>query len=147
MPKVIISDSKGLVQESGSGVEINSSVTMASLPKATVVATTAGDTLVSPGVYTLSASAGVLTMVMPMASAVAGGMFVFRSTSPSAHILTGSQETNGTKVFAGTPGATPDNLGSKLTLPAVVGSSVALISDGASFLLMASSGSCSLSGT
>ena len=147
MPKVIISDSKGLVQESGSGVEINSSVTMASLPKATVVAATAGDTLVSPGVYTLSASAGVLTMVMPMASAVAGGVFVFRSTSPSAHILTGSQETNGTKVFAGTPGATPDNLGSKLTLPAVVGSSVALISDGASFLLMASSGSCSLSGT
>jgi hypothetical protein len=119
---------------------------MASLPKATVVATTAGDTLVSPGVYNLSASAGVLTMVMPMASAVAGGVFVFRSTSPSAHILTGSQEAAGTKVFAGTPGATPDNLGSKLTLPAVVGSSVALISDGASFLLMASSGSCSLSG-
>lgn len=147
MPKVVINDSQGLVQKAGSGVEISSTVSMASLPTSPVSNFTAATTIVAPGVYTLSASQGVLTTTMPLASAVPGGLFVFRSTSPSAHVLTGSQESNGTLVFAGMAGATPNNQGSALTLPAVEGSSVALISDGKSFLVTAASGSCTISGT
>jgi len=152
MPKVTVDDSKGLVQSSGSGVEFNSSVlinspvSMTSLPTTTVSAKTAAETLVSPGVYTVS-GISALTMIMPQASSVPGGTFVFRTASAHAHILTGSQEANGTKVFAGQAGATPDAQGSRLTLSAVQGSSVALISDGASFLLMAASGSHTINGT
>ena len=149
MPKVTISDSQGLVQSSGSGVEINSAVTFSSLPVASVSAITSNSTVSSPGVYTISGS-GVpaLAVTLPLASSVPGGLFVFRSASPDhAHFLTGSAETNGTKVFAGHPGATPDNQGSKLTLAVGVGSSVALICDGKSFLVSAVSGSCTIAGT
>lgn len=147
MPKIVINDSQGLVQERGSGVEISSTVSMASLPTSPVSNFTAATTVVAPGVYTLSASQGVLTTTMPLASAVPGGLFVFRTTSPSAHVLTGSQEVNGTQVFAGHVGATPANAGSAITFPAVVGSSVALISDGKSYLFAAASGSFTISGT
>ena len=146
MPKVVINDSEGLVQKTGSGVEISSTVSMSALPTTPVAAQTAAATLTSPGVYTLSSS-GALTMTMPLASSVPGGTFIFRCASAHAHALTGSQETQGTLVFAGMPGATPANQGSKLTLPATVGSSVALVSDGLSFLVMAASGSCTISGT
>jgi len=152
MPKVIINDSKGLVQESGSGLTVDSSVsisspvTMSALPKTTVAAQTASSTIADPGVYTISGSSA-LTMTIPLAANVPGGLFVFRAASAHAHVLTGSQEANGTLVFAGMPGAIPANQGSALTLPAVVGSSVALISDGKSFLVTAVSGSCTISGT
>jgi hypothetical protein len=146
MPKVVISDSQGLVQSSGSGVEIESSLRVAQLPTATVSAQTSAATLSAPGVYTLSGSTA-LTWVLPLAANVPGGVFVFRSASAHAHALTGSQESNGTKVFAGHVGATPENQGSKLALAAVQGSSVALVSDGLSFLVMAASGSCVISGT
>ena len=139
MPKVIISDSQGLVQKSGSGFEVES------MPTTAVTAQTSAGTIVSPGVYTLSGSTA-LTWIMPLASSVPAGTFVFRTASAQAHILTGSQETNGTKVFAGMAGATPATEGSALTLPSVQGSSVALISDGSKFLVMAASGSCTLSG-
>lgn len=139
MPKVIISDSQGLVQKSGSGFEVES------MPTTVVSAQTSAGTIVSPGVYTLSGSTA-LTWIMPLASSVPAGTFVFRTASAQAHILTGSQETSGTKVFAGMAGATPATEGSALTLPAVQGSSVALISDGSKFLVMAASGSCTLSG-
>lgn len=146
MPKVTMNDSKGLVQSSGSGVEIDSTVSMTSLPTTPVSAKTVAETIVSPGAYTLS-GAGALTMIMPLASSVPGGTFVFRTASAHAHILTGSQESNGTKVFAGQAGAIPDTQGSKLTLSVVSGASVALISDGASFLVMAASGSHTINGT
>jgi hypothetical protein len=89
-------------------------------------------------------SASALSFVMPLASSVPGGIFVFRDISGHAHALTGSQETVGTKVFAGTLGATPANSGAKLTFPAVANTSVALISDGKSFLVTATSGSITL---
>lgn len=146
MPKVTINDSQGLVQSAGSGVEINSSVSMSSLPSTSVSAQTASGAVLSPGVYTLSGS-NTLTMTMPLAASVAGGLFVFRSTSAHAHMLTGSLETNGTLVFAGMPGAIPSNRGSNLALASVEGSSVALVSDGKSFLVTAASGSCVISGT
>lgn len=138
---------KGLVEyDGGDGFEIQGSVSTTQLPTTTVSAQTVAATLTAPGVYTISGS-DALTMIMPLASSVAGGMFVFRCASAHAHVLTGSQEVVGTKVFAGIPGAIPEGQGSKLTLPAVVGSSVSLVSDGKSFLLMAASGSCSLNGT
>ena len=141
MPKVIINDSQGLVQKSGSGVELSSS------PSFSVSALSAASTLEKGGVYTVSGSGSAVTLVMPLAASVAGSTFVVRSLSDHAHVLTGSQEANGTLVFAGMPGATPANQGSKLSLPAVVGSSVALVSDGLSFLVMAASGSAAISGT
>lgn len=146
MPKVTINDSQGLVQSTGSGVEINSSISMSSLPTTSVSAQTTSATVSAPGVYTLSGS-NALTMTMPLASSVAGGLFVFRSASAHAHALTGSLESSGTLVFAGMPGATPDNRGSKIALASAEGSSVALISDGKSFLVTAASGSCTISGT
>ena len=147
MPKVTINDRQGLVQSSGSGLEIGSSVTLSSLPTTSVVSKTASSAVTVPGVYSVSGSA-VVTTTMPLASSVPGGVFVFRSLSDThAHKLTGSLETNGTKVFCGMPGATPANQGSALTLAPVIGSSVALVSDGKSFLVMASSGSCAISGT
>lgn len=146
MPKVVINNSQGLVQQTGSGFEVDSSISLSSLPTTSVVAKSAVETIGSPGVYTLSSSTGALTMVMPTAASVPGGTFVFRSTSAHAHALTGSQEVVGTKVFAGQAGATPDTHGSNLALASAEGSSVALISDGKSFLVMAASGSCVISG-
>lgn len=146
MPKVIINNNQGLVQESGSGLEISSTVSLTSMPTSPVSALTAATTITNPGVYTIS-GAGILTMTMPLASSVPGGLFVFRAASAHAHVLTGSQEVNGTQVFAGHVGATPANAGSALTFPAVVGSSVALISDGKNYLFTAASGSFTISGT
>jgi hypothetical protein len=146
MTKVVVTDSIGLYQvRGGTGVEINTPVTFTQFPTVAVVAKTAADTLVNPGVYTLSGGSPQ-TWVMPTAASVPGGTFVFRCLSAQAHVLTGSQEAPGTKVFAGFPGGTPDANGSRLTLPAVIGSSVALVSDGVSFLLMAASGSCTIDG-
>jgi len=143
MPKVVINDSQGVVQSAGSGVTIDSNVVFSTNPTVSVNSQTAASTLTSAGVYTLSGSSA-LTWVMPLASSVPGGTFVFRTASAQAHILTGSQELTGSKVFAGMPGATPDGMGSRLTFPSVEGSSVALISNGASFMLMAASGSVTI---
>ena len=144
MPKVTISDSQGLVQTSGSGLEVNTTVSFAALPTVSINAKTAAGSLAAPGVYTVSGSGGALTFTMPLASTVPGGIFVVRDLSGHAHVLTGSLETGGTKVFAGMAGATPANSGAKLTFPATVGTSVALISDGKSFLVSAASGSFTL---
>lgn len=115
-------------------------------PVFTTQSLTAASTLTVGGVYTVSGNTAVTT-VMPLASAVPGATFIFRSTSAHAHVLTGSQETNGTKVFAGMPGASGINgQGSSLALNATQGSSVCLISDGKSFLLNALSGSCTITG-
>jgi len=147
MPKVVYTATQGLVQQSGTGVQFES------MPVSPIQSKTAvSGSVSSPGSYTLS---GTLAnqVVMPLASAVPGGVFVFRSTSADAHYLTGTLEANGTLVFAGvaTGGASPsptfNGHGSKLALPAVLGSSVSLISDGKSFCVMASSGSYQISGT
>ena len=146
MPKTII-DHRGIYQiADGDGFEIAGAVTTSQLPTTTVSAKTTSATLTSPGVYTLSGSSAALTMVLPLAADVAGGLFVFRSLSAHAHVLTSSQETGGSSVFAGMPGATPANRGAAVTLPSVVGSSVALISDGLNFLVTATSGSAVISG-
>jgi len=152
MPKITFNDFQGLVQTEGVGVEfnssvtLNSSVTMGALPTAVITFKTDPSTITSPGVYDFNYDVPG-TWIMPLASSVPGGIFVFRTSDGSGHHLTGSQEVSGTKVFAGMPGATPENNGSKLTLATGTNRSVALISDGVSFLVMASSGSCTISGT
>lgn len=143
MAKVTIDDRGVVVTKGSGGLVVNAPVQDS--PKMTVKALTAASTLTAGGLYTVSGT-GVITTVMPLASAVPGATFIFRSLSDHAHIFSGSQETAGTQVFAGMAGALPANLGSSLALAAVVGSSAALVSDGKSFLVMAASGTCVLSG-
>lgn len=146
MPRTIISDSFGVKQVGGSsGLQIDSA--LASSPALNVNSLTAASTLTTGGVYTVSGNSAVTT-VMPLASSTPGSMFVFRGLSNHAHVLTGSQETAGTMVFCGTPGLTgAAGSGSSLSLSAVVGSSVVLVSDGKSFVLTGMSGSITISGT
>ena len=147
MPKTIISDSVGVkVVANQTGLQVDSTLSLSTTPTVTVQALTAASTLVNGGVYTVSGASAVTT-VMPLASSVPGSTFVFRSVSAHAHVFTGSQETGGTLVFAGHVGAAPDTQGSQLSLPTTVGSSVALISDGLKFLVMAASGSAVINGT
>ena len=141
MAKVTFSDAVGMkTEKDGNGVVFETS------PRASTQTITAATTLAAGGVYVVSGNSAV-TVTMPLAASVPGSTFIFRSTSAHAHVLTGSQETAGTKVFAGMFGVSGVNgQGSSLALNATQGSSVALVSDGASFLLHALSGSCTISG-
>jgi len=111
------------------------------------VALTANGTLTAgnAGVNTISGSTA-LTEVLPLASACPGADFTFRSLSAHAHILTGSQETAGTRNIVCTLSTSngPTSSGNKFTFGAVVGSSVVLKSDGLSFHVMSYSGSFTL---
>jgi len=147
MPKVTYDSKRGLVQEAGSGVVFNSdSISFSSLPSSTTQAiTTTLSSITTPGVYTVTASAGVLTTFVPSPSSIPGGMIVVRSLSPSAHILTGSSADSAQNIFAGAAGfvgATTE--GQRLTLAAATGASVSLVSDGRAYLLMAASGSVTI---
>ena len=131
------------------------SVTLGAVKQQVTALTTAQTlSLSQAGVVTVSGSSA-LTFVMPTAASCPGSMFVVRSLSNYAHVLTGSQETNGTKVFALLASGSSAVAGSALTL-AVGGAagaatgggpSVALVSDGKNFLVIGSSGSVALSGT
>lgn len=131
------------------------SVTLGAVKQQVTALTTAQTlSLSQAGVVTVSGSAA-LTYVMPTAVSCPGSMFVVRSLSNYAHILTGSQETSGTKVFSLLASGSSAVNGSALTLalggaPGAAtsgGPSVALISDGKNFLVIGSSGSVTLSGT
>ncbi len=109
-------------------------------PVYAVTAITAAATLsaANAGVNTISGG-GALTLVMPLVATVPGATFVFRCASAHAHVLTGSGETNGTRVFHDSNGR-----GSRLTLSGTVGAAVTLMCDGSSFqVLGATSGSAS----
>lgn len=84
------------------------------------------------GVLTVSGSGGAVTVTMPSASACPGAIFTFRSLSPHAHILTGS-EAQGTLAFTS---MAPVGVGSRLTLSGAIGAGVTMISDGVHFLVM-----------
>jgi len=144
MPKITYSPTKGLVQETGTGVVFEGeSVSFAATPFSPVQAISANATVTSPGVYTIAGS--TTAVVLPTAASFPGSTFVFRSASASAHFLTGSAETAGTAVFVGQAGATPAGVGSKLTFAATSGTSVVLVSDGIRFCVTAGSGSVTLS--
>lgn len=94
------------------------------------------------GSFTFGNGSSAVTYVMPLASSCPGSTFIFRSTTAYANALTCSQEANGTLAF--TDG---ESRGSKVAVENVVGSSLALISDGKNFLLIGRSGSLAISGT
>lgn len=96
------------------------------------------------GVLTISGST-VLTQSMPTAASCPGATFVFRNLSAHAHVLTGSQETAGTKAFVSAL-ADAEGQGSKLVLSGAVGGSVVLMSDGLYFHALSYSGSFAVSG-
>lgn len=110
-------------------------------------ALTASSTLVAgdAGVNTISGS-GVLTMIMPTVASAPGGEFIFRNLSAHAHILTGSQESTGTKSFLSIQSGSV-GFGSKLTLSSSVGCSVVLKCDGLNYHVLSYSGSITISGT
>ncbi len=111
------------------------------LAPVSVLATGSTLTPTQAGVVTIAGGAASL-VVMPLASDCPGSVFTIRSMSPSAHILTGSQEANGTKVFT-----TGTGNGSRATLTAVLGSSATLLSDGKNFVVLGNSGSVTIAGT
>jgi len=145
MPKVKINNKKGLVQEGGSGVDLEVSPTLSThtLSKAT--------TLTQGGFYILSASDGqtAVTYTMPAASKNPGSMFIFRIGSADAHVLTASTVAATAGTFqGGYTGLTAGDAasGDSLTFPAVVGCSVAMVSDGRQYLLLNGSGSLTFAG-
>jgi len=150
MPKTVINNAQGVNVKSGNGTSIKNAATFsgdivqATSPVTTLQAKTAAATLTQPGTYTISGSAA-LSMVMPLASAVPGGVFSFRAISAHAHTITGSAETSGVTVFCDPPGAGSTH-GSKMSLGGDVGNSAVVISDGKNFCVLAGSGSLSLSG-
>lgn len=146
MPKLTYTAAKGLVQEAGTGISLQTdSVSLTSLPFSPTQAITTSATVTAPGVYTI---AGTNTpVVMPLAATFPGSTFVFRSASASGHYLTGSAEAVGTPVFTKNPGASGPAVGSKLTLPSVVCSSVVLVCDGSKFIVSAASGSFTIAET
>lgn len=145
MPKVIYTESQGLYQAAGTGIQFTTDeLSLTALPTTPVQAITAASAVTSPGVYTVSGSA-IVEVTMPDPSSVPGGVFVFRAASAHAHDLTGSAAVAGVNIFAGMAGATPANNGQNLALENVVGSSVSLISDGLSFCVLAASGTVVIS--
>jgi hypothetical protein len=138
MPKVTVNDARGLIQSRGTGIQFQST------PYATIqTQNVSSGTITAPGVYTISSSiaAGAISTIMPLASAVPGGVFVFRNLSADPNFLTGSAEAGGTRVFKSTiTGSEPQGQGSKLVMFPGIGASVVLISDGFSYLAVANSG-------
>lgn len=127
----------------GAGASNPGTVTIAGL-KAPVVALTTAATLsaAQAGAFTFGTGGSAVTYVMPLASSCPGSVFTFRSLTAQANALTCSQEADGTKAF--TDGTSN---GSKVAVANVIGSSVSLLSDGKSFLVIGKSGSLTFSGT
>ena len=147
--KVTISPVFGIKMESGSdSLQIDSALSAPA--KLNVNAVVTSSIITTGGLYTLSSSTAT-TQIMPLASSVPGVNFIFRNLSAHQHVLTGSQEAQGTLVFAGPAGMTSSfsaaGQGSKFTMSGSVGVSVVLVSDGISFLVSAMSGSSTINGT
>lgn len=115
-----------------------------------------------PGLYTVSGSTGDAsrTVTMPLVTAAPGTLWVFRALSDQEHVLTASQEGNGTLAFnnrmvnAGTGANDAANSltgarGSQLKLGSgrQGGASVVLLCDGAGFHVLNASGSVTIRGT
>jgi hypothetical protein len=136
MVKLKVTD-KGLIAYPGSGFD----GAFTSVPTQTKTAS-ATLTAVETGVTILSASQGALTLTLPTAAASAGLNYIIRSSSPSAHVVTSSQDAGNVICvgLAGTLNESGSNA-SSVTFPAVVNSSLVLLSDGANWCVLANSGS------
>jgi len=150
MPKITYTAAKGLVQEAGSGVVIESdSVFFSTSPFFTVQTLSTTGAITAPGVYVITSSTGgAKTITLPSVSAFPGANFVFRIASANAHILTGSS-VDQAPVFTGrelsATGAHSAKVGSKLAFTSVIGQSVVLVSDGLRYCVVGGSGSVNFS--
>ena len=157
MPKIKVTDSKGLVQETGTGVDIESKFKKSVSYDVTDL--TVNTTLSRGGVYTFTSTA-TITGTLPAASTVPGSLWVFRTvTHDQPHCLTGSgmDEAPGAiggdpKLFCqnitglsssfahGTATAGPKTSGGELKLSASAGCAVSLMCDGFQYQVLAASG-------
>lgn len=137
MPVTI--DSRGIVVTPGPGLNVRGATTQTQAPSAEVSAITAHVTGTVGGVFTISGTA-VIGVTLPDPSVVPGVDFIYRVASAHAHYLSSSQVTQDSFTLCSTTAN-----GSKLALPAVVGSSVSLKSDGVNYLIQGASGSFTLS--
>lgn len=123
--------SAGIVSSPGSG--FIGSFTEASQQTRRASATlTAADA----GLIILSASQGALTMVLPRASDAPGASFIFRSTSPSAHVLTSSQDAGNVIITQSSFSDQLNTSGSIITFPPITGSSIMLMSEGVNWFVL-----------
>jgi len=150
MPKVTYDAARGLIQEAGSGIQFESNP-FSPVQNITGNQNAADVAVGAPGIYKF-ASGFAHSASMPLASDFPGGVYVFRAGGNFIFALTGSAEAAGTKVFAGFPRADGtvalNGRGSKISLPAVSGggTSVTLMSDGVNYVVLAASGSYTISG-
>lgn len=128
---------KGIVQRKSTGGTGNSGLPPGALGVSDV--TTDGATLVTGGVYAVSGAAALIVN-LPDPAVCAGCWLTVRDASGHAHIL------SGTLVTALSGSTTGANVGAVITLDATLGSSIALLSDGAGYLVTAQSGTAGISG-
>jgi hypothetical protein len=140
MPKVKVTNSKGLVQSPGKGIEYETTPTL------TVQGKTEAFTISQGGLYTVTAGSAV-NVTMPLASDVPGQMFIIRNGDANANVITGSSDWGDKKapfygnfraaaVFSGKEGSTAVSI----ALEAASGSQVTMISDGNKYCVLAVSG-------
>jgi len=141
MPSVTVNDTQGLLVKAGSGFTTTGAVVHTALPTSPVQQiTTSPYVVAAPGVYTISGTSAI-TVVLPLAASVPGGMFCFRNASAKAHVITGSAEVPGTTVLAVGSGSR----GSKITNSTAVGDAVSLWSNGLHFLVLPVTGTAVIS--
>ena len=155
MPKVTVTDNNGLVQETGTGVDIESKFKKSVSYDITDL--TANTTLSRGGVYTFTSTA-TITGTLPAASTVPGSLWVFRTvTHDQPHCLTGSGM-DGVQVVGGDPklfcmnptgitssataqSSMPKTSGGELKISGSTGCAVTLMCDGLQYHVLSASGS------
>lgn len=147
MPKYVMRDG-GLVAEPGTGFDFGDQAPITSV-KALTTTTSSVVTVTNPGMYTLSASIGRVTVALPVASTVPLGIFGFRSLTGNGHVLTSSEGGSNAGAFYLSSGTYTEKvggltLGTFVTMSQTIGSFVAVLSDGLKYNIFASSGSVTL---
>jgi len=145
----------GVVTKTGSGTKIShhqNNSGLSPFPLRGITELTSNTTMTAggnAGVNTMSGSAVAvvngLTGTMPAVSAALGSLYVVRATSAHNHCLSGSASDSGSQVFYMSSSAGTPTRGSKLQLGGAVGDSVVLMGTGLNYLVLAHTGSVTLS--
>jgi hypothetical protein len=153
MAKVVLGGNKGVQVSGGRGTQVVSEPRNIGIsPYRMWTATMTANTQLSEGdcgVWVLSGSTGTarITATLPSASLAPGCMYIFRVGSADAHVITASLEANLAANICFLSGAVVGTAssfrrdGSKITLPNISGSSVALMCDGVNWNIIGGSGS------